>query len=91
MPEHPRICNMADLTKLIDEATCSVGYPNLKVEQKAFVEGRGVFVSLPTGYGKSLCYALLPSIFERNVVILIVHPLVGTLVLQFCQYCQSQA
>ena len=30
----------------------------------AFVEGRDVFVSLPTGYGKSIIYALLPLIFD---------------------------
>ena len=50
---------------------------------KLFVEGKDVFVSLPTGYGKS-CYALLTSIFntmngvtERTSICLIVSPLVA--------------
>lgn len=29
-----------------------------------FVKGHDCFVSLPTGYGKSICYALLPHIFD---------------------------
>ena len=31
----------------------------------SFVEGHDTFVSLPTVYGKSICYAILPSIFDR--------------------------
>ena len=30
-----------------------------------FLSGHDVFVSLPTGYGKSVIYAILPLIFDR--------------------------
>ena len=47
-------------------ATKSMGYLELRPlhEQvvKHFVEGRDVFVSFPTGGGKSLCYAILPLV-----------------------------
>ena len=30
-----------------------------------FIEGRGIFVVLPTGFGKGLCYACLPLVFDK--------------------------
>ena len=36
-----------------------------KLAVQSFVQGWDVFVSLPTGSGKSLCYWLLPSVFEH--------------------------
>ena len=46
----------------------------------AFVSGRDVFVSLPTGYGKSICYASLPFVFDTirgkdSSVIIVISPL----------------
>ena len=43
-----------------------LGYEKLKEEQEkvliAFLGGRDIFAALPIGYGKSLCFALLPLI-----------------------------
>ena len=45
--------------------------------------GKDVFVSLPTGYGKSLCYALLPKIFDalrgldKSSIALVISPLIS--------------
>ena len=77
-----------ELDSMIEEAAASLGYQHLKEEQKravkAFVEGKDVFISLTTGYGKSLCYALLPLIFdkrremvERRSIVMVVSPLIA--------------
>ena len=48
-----------------------------------FDSGSDVFVSLPTGYGKSLCYTLLPPVFnllrgvKEKSIVLVVSPLLA--------------
>ena len=56
------------MIKCIREAAEELGYCDMKPEQLQvvlkFVKGRDVFAVLPTGFGKSLCYACLPLAFD---------------------------
>ena len=74
----------------VSEAAGLLGYSSLRPRQAKVVEdflsGRDVFVSLPTGGGKSLCFCLLPKAFDalrgtmsvdRQSIVVIVSPLIA--------------
>jgi ATP-dependent DNA helicase RecQ len=84
-------------TEIIKEVSCRFGI-SLKAEQeqviRSFVTGNDVFVSLPTGFGKSLCFMLLPPIFdsikqpndEQSVLVVVISPL-NSLMLDQVEAC----
>ena len=74
-------CN---LQAIILESARKIGIEKLTYEQEKViqnvVEGNDVFICLPTGSGKSICFALLPLIFDAirskcGSICLIVSPL----------------
>lgn len=70
----------------IEATFTKFGYPAVNPEQfeavKEFVKGKDVFVSTPTGSGKSLCYGCLPLVFDslrsggkQEAIVVVVSPL----------------
>lgn len=60
---------LAAMDAAIAESSKRLGIDYLKEKQleaiSSFVKGHDTFVSLPTGYGKSIIYASLPYIFDK--------------------------
>ena len=74
-----------EMDELVNEAALEMGY-SIRDKQKeailGFLSGRDVFVSLPMGSGKSLCYSILPKVFDRvrkmsGSIVIVVSPLVS--------------
>ena len=66
--KHDESCSKSIFAKTCVKKVAEKLKINLKDKQMdaivAFVSGNDVFVSLPTGYGKSLIYVLLPMVFD---------------------------
>lgn len=68
--------------KALQHSATILGYTSVKPKQQevvvSFVSGSDVFVSLPTGNGKSFCYGCLPVVFkelrEKHSIVIIVSP-----------------
>lgn len=77
--------SIREIEEAITSAAKALGYVSLKPEQaevvRKFVSGRDVLVALPTGAGKSLCFACLPLVYDslRKVqhqsIVIVVSPL----------------
>ena len=77
-------CSVQRIQRVSRECAQGLGYSRLWDEQlntiTCFVRGNDVFAILPTGYGKSLCYALLPGVFDRlegksHSIVVVITPL----------------
>jgi ATP-dependent DNA helicase RecQ len=77
---------------VITRAAATLGYYTVKREQmtviRSFLHGKDVFAVLPTGYGKTLCYAslaaCLPLIFDsfiesQSSIVIVLTPLIAVM------------
>ena len=90
-----KMTNCPSFIEAVSYSLASLGMPglDLKEEQelaiRAVYDKKDVFVWLPTGFGKSVCFQTLPFLFDcklglvgssRNSVVLVVVPLVALMI-----------
>ena len=78
-----------------------LGYEEARSEQleatREFVKDKDVFISLPTGSGKSLCYGCLPLVFDhlrRNgekSIVVVISPLRALMLDQAHSFLQKES
>ena len=77
-----------DFDKKLSATAAKLGFNSLREKQvetvTAFAQGNDVFVSLPTGSGKSLCFYILPWLFdgwrknpEPSCIVIVLSPLLA--------------
>ena len=79
----PAMASAESLEAVCTKAAKAMGYKDIKKEQLevilSFIAGRDVFVSLPTGFGKSLCFSILPLVFDalgvKDSIVIVLTPL----------------
>ena len=77
--------NMGSIAKAMKDALEATGYSELRDYQRktieAYLSGKDVFVSAPTGVGKSLTFELAPYTFDHlfgeacNAIVFVIFPL----------------
>ena len=87
---------MDDLDRAIKQSALLLGYPSLKPEQleivTEFVKRKDVFVVLPTGYRKTLCFGMLPLLYDlqrgthSSAIVVVVTPLVAIMQSMVAEY-----
>ena len=55
---------------VVNKAVIKLGLSLVKPQQmmaiNEFINGRDVFMILPTGFGKAVCFTCLPNCYERS-------------------------
>ena len=86
--ERQHFLTESQLRSIAVESTQHLGYPTLKDEQLEaivnFAQGKDCFVALPTGYGKSVIYGVLPYVFDaiKGIIIIVMVTMLHNIIIK---------